>query len=279
MILNDNNWKRFDELLNMTPYKGHFQIHDIHNVELRKKWGLSQRKIHDYLLAYIRDGNGHYDIDGNICPIVPGNMILISPDLIHSAQQYDITPSLYSIRFGLYDNQLLKDISDEVNPFYIYHSPSNSEYYRNLMNEIYKCYINVSYGTNHKRLLNAYMTKILSDIYCELSNEGKSYDMRLERARVYIIKHPLKEHDINELAKISGYSSAYFSKKFKAQYNISPKSYIFENKMKYSRTLLTEYNYSIKEVANKLGYSDQYIFSNQFKKTFGITPAKMKNSR
>lgn len=278
MISNDSNWNRFDELLNMTPYKAHFKIHDIHNVELRKKWGLSRRKIDDYLLAFIRNGNGHYDIDGNICPIVPGNMVLISPNLIHSAEQYEVTPSLYSIRFGIYDNQLLNDLSSNANPFYIYFSPINSEYYRNLMNDIYKCYINSGYEANYERLLNAYMTQILCDMYREFSREEKSYDMRIERARVYISKHPLMKHDIGELAKISGYSSAYFSKKFKDQYNISPKSYIFENKMEYSRLLLTEYNYSIKEVANKLGYSDQYIFSNQFKKTFGITPAKMKTS-
>jgi AraC-like DNA-binding protein len=60
-----------------------------------------------------------------------------------------------------------------------------------------------------------------------------------------------------------GYES--FRKKFRQEMNISPKQYIMRLKFKKAAEMILN-DYSIKETAFELGYSEIPAFSRQFKK-------------
>jgi AraC-like DNA-binding protein len=68
-----------------------------------------------------------------------------------------------------------------------------------------------------------------------------------------------------------GYES--FRKKFRQEMNISPKQYIMRLKFKKAAEMILN-DYSIKETAFELGYSEIPAFSRQFKKNHSISPSE-----
>lgn len=68
-----------------------------------------------------------------------------------------------------------------------------------------------------------------------------------------------------------GYES--FRKRFRQKMNISPKQYIMRLKFEKAAEMILK-DYSIKETAFELGYSEIPAFSHQFKKNHGISPSE-----
>jgi AraC family transcriptional regulator of arabinose operon len=55
-------------------------------------------------------------------------------------------------------------------------------------------------------------------------------------------------------------------------YGKSPKQLVINIKMEQARLLLNNTNYPMKIIADKLDYSDEFVFSNAFKRKFGVSP-------
>jgi len=81
------------------------------------------------------------------------------------------------------------------------------------------------------------------------------------------------------LAEKMHYSSAYLSRKFKAETGLSLSDYIRKCRMEESRTLLTYSDLGLSEISDLLGFSSQSHFQNLFKKEFGITPHQFRQGR
>ncbi len=65
---------------------------------------------------------------------------------------------------------------------------------------------------------------------------------------------------------------------FKSVVGISPGEYRIQRRIEEAGKLLQE-GYSVKQVAMKLGYKDQFTFATQFRKYTGITPSKFTRNR
>jgi len=80
------------------------------------------------------------------------------------------------------------------------------------------------------------------------------------------------------IAEFSQSNSRYFSKYFKKYIGISIQAYIDQVKLSVSKQLLIEKQYSVKETAYELGFSDPFVFSKKFKHYFGISPNEFKKT-
>lgn len=101
----------------------------------------------------------------------------------------------------------------------------------------------------------------------------------LKEAVSYIHKNFRKDEIlVSQLAKMSAMSESHFRKSFKKMYSVSPNRYIIGLKLDYASQLLKSQLYSVKEVSEKSGFSDVKYFGRIFKRHFGITPAKYKNT-
>ena len=69
-------------------------------------------------------------------------------------------------------------------------------------------------------------------------------------------------------------SEVYLRKLFAAKYNISPKQYILDMRIKKAKHLLTNSPYSITAIGTDCGFSSVYIFSRCFKNRVGISPSE-----
>ena len=85
---------------------------------------------------------------------------------------------------------------------------------------------------------------------------------------------------IEDIAGQVNLSESHLSKLFRNKTGSSPIDYFINLKMQEAIRLLTNKSLRIKEVAFKLGYSDQYYFTRIFTKQIGTSPASfIKTSR
>jgi two-component system response regulator YesN len=59
---------------------------------------------------------------------------------------------------------------------------------------------------------------------------------------------------------------------FKKEYNITPGKYVRERQLELAMRLLQSSDMQIQVIANQLGYSSAFAFSNAFKKLTGYSP-------
>lgn len=72
---------------------------------------------------------------------------------------------------------------------------------------------------------------------------------------------------------------AYFSRKFAEYIGISPKKYILNRRMERAKELLSCSDASIFEIANSVGYEDQFYFCRIFKKMTSLSPSEYRKTK
>ena len=77
---------------------------------------------------------------------------------------------------------------------------------------------------------------------------------------------------IEHLAELCGISQVYLRRLFNEVYGTSPLRYINSLKLSLARELLSSQLYSIRDLATLTGYSDECVFSREFKKGTGLSP-------
>lgn len=85
--------------------------------------------------------------------------------------------------------------------------------------------------------------------------------------------------DYVQVAREIGLSEGGLRRKFKAATGTSLHAYVLQQRMVQARTMLTETDLPIKTIALRLGYSNVYFFSRQFKEMTGAPPATYRQSR
>ena len=85
--------------------------------------------------------------------------------------------------------------------------------------------------------------------------------------------------EINQIAKEFGISRSCLYTTFKKEYNVSPKEYLLQERIEWSKVLLArkEIVMSVQETAFACGFTDPLYFSRVFRKKTGKTPTEFKN--
>ncbi len=82
---------------------------------------------------------------------------------------------------------------------------------------------------------------------------------------------------ISELAQLYGTTLRAFSKTFTACTQLTPKEYLNRRLNQESIQLLTGTDLKIKEIAERLRFTDEFYFSRFFQKLNGVSPSKYRN--
>jgi AraC-like DNA-binding protein len=81
------------------------------------------------------------------------------------------------------------------------------------------------------------------------------------------------------LAKRTGLSPSYFSKRFHLITGMGMKEYLTYVRLKHAEDELISTNHSIKEIALNSGFSDSNYFKDAFRKEYGLSPRSYRQSR
>ena len=99
----------------------------------------------------------------------------------------------------------------------------------------------------------------------------------INACKEYIYSHIKERITIEDLADEFGVSASYLSRLFKKETGVSVSAYIREQKMEVAKNLLRFSDYSMIEIANRLSFSSQSHFIQQFREAVGVTPKKYRD--
>ena len=99
----------------------------------------------------------------------------------------------------------------------------------------------------------------------------------ISACKEYIYSHIKERITIEDLADELRVSSSYLSRLFKKETGDSVSAYIRKQKIEKARNLLRYSDYSVIEIANRLSFSSQSHFIQQFREIVGMTPKKYRD--
>lgn len=111
----------------------------------------------------------------------------------------------------------------------------------------------------------------------ELKNSGGS--RAILRVKELVSANPERNFTVDELAGLSGYSRAHFSRKFRETTGCSVTEYIHRVKTERAKDLLRDGKMSIQDIAFSLGYGSGSYFTERFRLETGMSPGKFRDSR
>lgn len=132
--------------------------------------------------------------------------------------------------------------------------------------------------------------KMVSIIYDIISNmldnpqakrQGNSpYTMEFYTTKAidYIEANYCHAITVDNIANFLGITRKHFHYVFKTTINLSPKEYIIYLRVVKACEALRSSAYSIIEISQSVGYSNQFYFSKEFKRIVGMTPSEYRNN-
>jgi ABC-type Fe3+-hydroxamate transport system substrate-binding protein len=94
----------------------------------------------------------------------------------------------------------------------------------------------------------------------------------VEETIQYISKHFHESISVDQLARMTNLSRRWYTTLFKEKTGHNPCQYITELRVKRAKELLNYSKDSIREIARKVGFQDEYYFSRRFKQMVGMSP-------
>ncbi|MGM9677674.1 MAG: AraC family transcriptional regulator, partial [Butyricicoccus sp.] len=226
------------------------------------------------LMHFVLSGKGELHINEHVFQISAGDAFLIPSGVISYYKASEEDPWCYTwinflgINSQAYMHQLLS-ASDDV---YIL---------RNLDVAKYKDYIfeilslhgdsTSSYLKANSALLQI-MSELFNDIEFDESSWGK--ESVAEQVKFYLDINYTEKLKLQDVAKTFGIHPNYLTRIFRKKFDVSPKQYLLNRKLKKACGLLASTDLPISIISSSLGFEDQFAFSKLFKKQYQQSPSE-----
>ncbi len=225
------------------------------------QWKIRNHHVETYCLVFIQKGSADYQIDGEAVHVEAGDILFIRPGSTRSAS----TQGMYCTALDF-----LLPAGEDVQMDQVRHY-GNFAGFHWLFQELYYEWLQRKEGYQLK--CQAIFALILHQILYGSDGHHNAYINQIKR---YVVDHYNEELTLDQLADITGLSSVYCGALFKKVEGQSIHTFISRVRMNQAMMLLRNGEYTVSEVAEKVGFKDVYYFSNSFKKFAGISPSAYK---
>lgn len=226
------------------------------------------------LIHFVLYGKGEFHINGHIFHLSKGDAFIIPSGKVCYYKADDFDPWCYIwINFsGINSHMYAYELMNSIDDVFIIHNLDIDKYK-------YKIFEVIKLGTN---TISKYFkcNSILLDIMSMLFEDLNLDEKKLSNYSIVDdIKHYLDMNypdkiKMKDVAKEFGIHPNYLTKIFHDKFDISPKNYLKDLKLKKAQSLLKTTDLPISIIADSLGFDDQLAFSRIFKKEFSLSPSE-----
>lgn len=214
-----------------------------------------------YELVYYVSGNGKTEIGGKTYRFTKNNFVIIPPNTEHNETHFEDGEVLF-IEFSCdRELELCFDKDKTLSVF----KP---------LKELLKEMQTQSFG--YKEMFTIKLNELLLKI--ARNKMGMSDTKSFEYVINYINENYHEHINLADCAALLNLSYDYFQHKFKKITSLSPQQYLIEQRLIAAEKMLRSGTLSCTEVTYRSGFSTSAQFSSLFKKKYGVTPVKYKNS-
>jgi len=237
-------------------------------------WGPQGRRIPRFHMVSLRSGRLWYEIDGDRRAVRPGEVAFVSPGVVHSADEDPKhRPHLLTCRFEMVGRGGRPRRPRA--PFSAFLAVGDRRAFEEQFARLYRGF---RYGRSplDARACDAIVTQIVCELAREAEGAARRADTAIDRVRQRIEECPERRAAVADLARAAGLSRRTFFRRFRAAHGCTPAAFQIRARCDRARTLLLTTALSVKEIAHRLGYADQYTFSKQFKSVVGSSPSRFR---
>lgn len=238
-------------------------------------WDNCTRKDNICLIQYTLKGEGTIKIDNIFYTLKPNDAFLID---IPSNSQY------YLPKHSSFWEFIYLEFSYECLPFMRKIYQNNGPILKiNISEKLIKQLFDIYAKALHNQIKTFFEnTRIAYDLWINLTeyalNLSTAKMSKIDYVKRYIDQNYYKnELTLDLIADNIGISKYYMCKEFHKKYGISPGKYLREIRISNAcRLLTTNDNYTLQQIAQSVGYSNDNYFGKVFKTEKGISPARYK---
>ena len=230
---------------------------------------ISRECCDHYILLYVTKGCGTLEYNGIHYDLRQRDAVLIEPGSRHRyyADRKDPFELVWANFFCDFLDDYLSGIGLKGNPV-VRDAPCEKQ-----MSEIVAIGMN---DPNNDHILFRVM-RLVDEILLLLAEKTYFESKKNHSHLSHAIKDLLDECvygriDVNGAAEKLHISKSSLYREFTKSFGIGPHQYVLQKKIDLAKTLLRRTNFSVKDIADKLSFSDEFYFSNLFKKKTGISP-------
>jgi AraC-like DNA-binding protein len=232
------------------------------------------RTLTEYQIIYITKGRGIFKVNRQTHVVDPGSIMIIFPGIPHFYKpDYEIGWTEYWVGFkGPHANALCEHgFLSSLKPLY---GVGLQNTFVELFNHIFELV------QNQQPLYQIQASSCVLTLIAEiLAQERRSVqhshsEQLVDRAKFFMEENIYSEINLNRIGEMLGVSTSHLNEVFKSYTAMTPYQYFITIKIRKAKELLEHGALSVKEVAFRLGFTDQYYFSRLFKHKTGIPPSQ-----
>ncbi|WP_010240751.1 AraC family transcriptional regulator [Clostridium arbusti] len=264
----------------------YFHIHYCNHRENYEDWKKKSkftRKIKHHELFLVTGGKGNITVGNTRYSARNGMLFYFKPDLLHSVEADLSDPIKFlSVHFSFvhvnfYDNKW--SLTTEGGAFKFNDMQEFKDYY-----PIFNTFKKLIDTWNIKLPSYEFLSKtILQQLIFEINDnlkrqrENYAITLKVEKIIKYMHENISSAVTLTELSEIISLSPTYLSRIFKDTTGYSVIEFFNKMKIDKAKELMSEGDRKVKEIAETIGFKDEFYFSRLFKKIEGVSPREFYN--
>ena len=222
-------------------------------------------------IEYVIEGEGYLECAGKISHLKKDSIYFLHKHQDHRYWPNPLSPwqKIFFIVDGSFMEQLLKIYG--LDQIYIVENCSS----------IFHCFTEImtlcSSSAPDKDLRGSVLFhQFVMDLYEIIYAEHWQMPEEINILKKFLDENTGRKVNLDEICQQVSRSKPHLIRLFKKYTGSTPYDYLMKKRVEHAKLMLIHSTMSIKEIADKLQFSDQYYFSNYFKKTTGTTPSEFR---
>nr|WP_238192038.1 AraC family transcriptional regulator [Paenibacillus sp. L3-i20] len=278
--------------MNLVNYKDHallwnhafINILDIRHISMEQGDKLHAYRLPASAFLYVSSGSANIQLDNmvhllNKFSILHGGKGLCL-DIV-AEETLDYYMILYRAVLALPSRQGLQKIMEKENPFQIQYvfTPDYPISIFPKLEQMYKEWQQAAESLE-KLHIKSLFYQLLHELLEQMEHQNVSSvkpDLVAQVIR-YMEEHYSEQLTLESLVEMLDCSASQLLRSFKNREKTSPIDYLIQVRINKAKALLLSTDYTLKDIAEHVGYSDSYYFSRLFKKQVGVSPTLFKEN-
>lgn len=267
---------------------------------VRRPWFLYDRRLLDYLLIYVQEGQLAVMAEGEEWLFEKGQFCLLQPGCLHSLRGLTNTVTPFA-HFDLFYHPQRKE-SFPTRPAQVDLTP-HLHLMQPRLNDIAGIDVPVRLALpNPLRFRDLFMSMIEAgsrqDPLSQLEAQSQATELALALLQAYaparlpagpsesslqwmssyLHFHLADPLTVEQMAQRASLSPSRFRALFKAQFGMAPHQYLLQLRLRHARELLQQTDHTMQEIAAYCGFADTHHFVKAFKKATGQPPGQYRSA-